>query len=156
MGVPDPTLLVPQGQSRALSSFYVSFGGGMRLVGEDYMLQELSHLGLTRKGFRTLCRNLGVPLIIGKKGACVDFFSFVSAFKSVTRPGEPDFALPGSRSRGIARSRTKDIDVEAVVDELVGGRSMFGMQTTPIQKNAIETAADRLKSTHAHRRGGRR
>lgn len=128
----------------------------MRLVGEDYMLQELSHLGLTRKGFRTLCRNLGVPLILGKKGACVDFFAFVSAFKSVTRPGEPDFALPGTRKSKAARARTKDIDVDAVVEELVGGRSMFGMPTTPVQKSAIETAADRLKSTHAHRRGGRR
>jgi hypothetical protein len=125
----------------------------MRLVGEDYMLAELSHLGLTRKGFRRLCRNLGVPLIICKKGACVDFFAFISAFKSVTRPGQPDFALPGSKSsHPAARTRKDDIDIPKVVDELVGGRAMFGMPTSAPQRQSIETAAHRLKATNSRRR----
>jgi len=42
---------------------YISFGGGMRLVGEDYIIRELAALGLTRRGFRQLCRQLNVPLI---------------------------------------------------------------------------------------------
>lgn len=150
LGVQDPTVLLPRGQSRALSSFYVSFGGGMRIVGEDYMLAELAHLGLTRKGFRRLCRNLGVPLIYCKKGACVDFFAFVTALKTVTRPGNPDFALPGSRARDVARARTErtgDVPRDEVVADLVGGRAMFGMATSAPQKNEISDASSRLSST---------
>jgi len=146
--VHNPTVLVPQGQSRALSSFYVSFGGGMRLVGEDYLMEELSHLGLTRRGFRKLCRKLGVPLIKGNKGACVDFFAFVTAFKTVTRPGNPDFALPGTKPRqGERTGRDEPIPVKDVVDELVGGRAMFGMSTSNVQKKEIESAAHRLART---------
>lgn len=160
LGGPDPTLgstgsglqdhtgLVPRGQTRGLSSFYVSFGGGLRLVGEDYLMQELSHLGLTRKGFRELCRRLGVPLIKAKKGACVDFFAFVSAFKAISRPGNPDFALPGARKTASdADHRAGDIPHKEVVDELVGGRAMFGMPTTNSQVQEIRDAGHRLRKT---------
>ena len=150
MGVQDHTVLLPQGQSRALSSFYVSFGGGMRIVGEDYMLAELSHMGLTRKGFRRLCKNLGVPVIYCKKGACVDFFAFVTALKTVTRPGNPDFAMPGSRARDVARARTErtgEVPRDEVVADLVGGRAMFGMATSTPQKNEISDATTRLSNT---------
>lgn len=153
-GLHDPTLLAPWGQSRALSSFYVSFGGGLRLVGEDYLMHELQHLGLTRKGFRELCRRLGVPLIKGNKGACVDFFAFVSAFKSISRPGNPDFALPGARKRRTdASERTSDIPHKEVVEELVGGRAMFGMGTTEAQKQEISDAGTRLRKTRRRLRG---
>lgn len=148
LGVQDSTLLLPRGQSRALSSFYVSFGGGMRLVGEDYMMAELSHLGLTRKGFRRLCKKLGVPLIKGNKGACVDFFAFVTALKSVTRPGNPDFALPGTKPRNGERTqRTEPIPTQEVVEELVGGRAMFGMSTPQVHKAAFDSAATRLQKS---------
>lgn len=114
-------------------------------MGEDYLMEELSHLGLTRKGFRKLCKNLGVPVIKGSKGACVDFFAFVTAFKSVTRPGQPDFALPGTKPRqGERTRRTGDIPVKEVVDELVGGRAMFGMSTPTVHKSAFDSAASRL------------
>lgn len=120
----------------------------MRLVGEDYLMEELSHLGLTRRGFRKLCRKLGVPLIKGNKGACVDFFAFVTALKSVTRPGNPDFALPGTKPQPGERStREGDIPVDDVVKELVGGRAMFGMSTSTAQKKEIESAASRLATT---------
>lgn len=116
----------------------------MRLVGEDYMIQSLAPLGMGRRGFRKLCRQLGVPIIFAGKGACVDLFTFVSALKSVTRHGCRDFSLPGALERKKhLRRRVGPIDVEGVVAELVGGRAMFGMPTSAPLRTEISDACRR-------------
>lgn len=116
----------------------------MRLVGEDYMIASLAPLGMGRRAFRKLCRQLGVPLIFAAKGACVDLFTFVSAMKAITRHGCPDFSLPGALERKKhARRRTEPLDVEGIVAELVGGRAMFGMPTSAPLRSQISDACRR-------------
>lgn len=157
--VQEYSVLAPRGQSRALSRFYVSFGGGLKLVGEDWMINELRALGLTRRSFRQLCRNLGVPLVRVGKGACVDFWAFVVALKAVTRGGQPDFVIPGAHmSHGWedARHQISADEVEkeraAIVREIVESRSMSGLVTPRQMSDNLETAVDRIRETRSRLR----
>ncbi len=73
----------------------ISFGAGVRLLGEDHYLKELEPLGLSRRGFRALCRALQVPMLHVGKRRFVDVLSFKLAMRAVVRVGHPDFLVPG-------------------------------------------------------------
>lgn len=159
-GYPDYRVLIPHAPSRGLSKFYVSFGGGLKLVGEDWLIQEMRPLGLTRRSFRQLCRNLGVPLIFAGRSACVDFWSFVVAMKAVTRNGQPDFVVPGARvgnewkrCRHTIDPKEVDTNREEIVSQIVAGRAMSGMTTSRSQVKQLDDAVDRLTETRTRIRG---
>jgi hypothetical protein len=159
-GYPDYRVPIPPAPSRGLSKFYVSFGGGLKLVGEDWMIQEMRPLGLTRRSFRQLCKNLGVPLIRAGRSACVDFWSFVVALKAVTRIGQPDFIVPGARVGNEWKKCRHRIDAKEIeenraeiVSQIVAGRAMSGVTTSKSQVKQLDNAVDRLSDTRVRIRG---
>lgn len=138
---------------------YISFGGGMRLVGEDYMIRELSALGLSKRGFRQLCRKLQVPLVHASKDrVLVDLIAFMIAMRTATRPGAPDFSLPGSQHRPGTRTSvpTEEIisNLDTTVSMLEQGRKMFGIVKPGTLRSAAGEAVSRLKDTQARIKHG--
>jgi hypothetical protein len=133
---------------------YISFGGGMRLVGEDYIIRELAALGLTRRGFRQLCRQLNVPLIHARGDrVLVDLIAFMLAMRTITRPGAPDFSLPGSQHRPGTRNSLPPQEIIDNLDETVSmleqGRKMFGIVKPGTLRSAAGEVVARLKDTQA-------
>lgn len=131
---------------------YISFGGGMRLVGEDYILRELAPLGLTKKGLRGLFRNLSIPLIHGPRDqVLVDLISFMIAMRTITRPGAPDFSLPGSKQRPKTRNKLPPQEmvdhIEQSVTLIEQGRKMFGIVKPGALRSAAGEVVSRLKDT---------
>lgn len=131
---------------------YISFGGGMRLVGEDYILRELAALGLSRRGLRQLFRQLNIPVIHapGDK-VLVDLIAFMLAMRTITRPGAPDFSLPGSKHRPKTRNSVPPqeiIDAMPETTELMDkGRKMFGIVQPGTLRSAAGEVVARLKET---------
>ena len=77
---------------------YISFGGGVRLVHESYMIQELKGCGLTKRSFRALCKAICCPLVyMSSNEAFVDPMTFQICMKAITRAGCPDFRFPKAR-----------------------------------------------------------
>jgi len=136
---------------------YISFGGGMRLVGEDYILRELAPLGLTKKGLRQLFRKLQVPLIHapGDK-ILVDLIAFMLAMRTITRPGAPDFSLPGSQHRPKTRTSVTPEEIVGALPDTVAlmehGRRMFGIVKPGTLRSAAGEVVTRLKDTQARLR----
>jgi hypothetical protein len=133
---------------------YISFGGGMRLVGEDYILRELSSLGLTKRGLRQLFRKLQVPIIHAPNDRIlVDLVAFMLAMRTITRPGAPDFSLPGSQHRpGTRTSVTPTEIIDALPDSVAlmeHGRKMFGIVKPGTLRSAAGEVVSRLKETQA-------
>lgn len=131
---------------------YISFGGGMRLVGEDYLIRELSALSLSRRGFRQLCRQLNVPLIHAKGDrVLVDLIAFMLAMRTITRPGAPDFSLPGSQHRPGTRNSIAPQEIIDNLDDTVSmleqGRKMFGIVKPGTLRSAAGEVVSRLKET---------
>ncbi len=133
---------------------YISFGGGMRLVGEDYMIRELSALGLSRRGFRQLCRKLQVPLIHAPGDRIlVDLIAFMLAMRTISRPGAPDFSLPGSQHRPGTRNSLPSQELIDAMPETVSllenGRKMFGIVKPGTLRSAAGEVVARLKDTQS-------
>lgn len=131
---------------------YISFGGGMRLVGEDYMIRELAPLGLSRRGFRRLCRQLHVPLIHAPGDRIlVDLIAFMLAMRTITRPGAPDFSLPGSQHRAGTRTTLAPQEIMEALPDTVAllehGRKMFGIVKPGTIRSAAGEVIARLKDT---------
>lgn len=69
----------------------------IRLVDEKDLWKQFARFGLSRRGFRALIRNLGVPLVITTDDtALVDVWSFACAFRAICSQGQPDFVMPGA------------------------------------------------------------
>ena len=133
---------------------YISFGGGMRLVGEDYILRELLPLGMNRRSLRKLFRQLSIPMLKGPKDTViVDLISFMLAIRTITRPGAPDFSLPGSQYRPNSRSKLPPQELidnlEQSVDLIEQGRKMFGIVKPGALRSAAGEVVARLKDTQA-------
>ena len=133
---------------------YISFGGGMRLVGEDYILRELAPLGLTKKGLRQLFRQLSIPIVQGPKDVVlVDLISFMLAMRTITRPGAPNFALPGSKHRPKTRRKLPAKELIDNLDQSVTlieqGRKMFGIVKPGTIRSAAGEVLARLTETQA-------
>jgi hypothetical protein len=133
---------------------YISFGGGMRLVGEDYILRELSPLGLTKRGLRQLFRKLQVPLIHAPGDrVLVDLIAFMLAMRTITRPGAPDFSLPGSQHRPGTRTSIEPTEIIDALPDSVSlmehGRKMFGIVKPGTLRSAAGEVVSRLKDTRS-------
>lgn len=131
---------------------YLSFGGGLRLLSEEYFLKELAPLGVTSKGFRALCRSLKVPLIYLGTKVFVDLSSFQLAMKAISRVGQPDFFAPGSRP--LKRNKWKGVkeldreyfeeNWEDVLSELIAGRKNHGLKSPQEVTDLARQAARRI------------
>jgi len=87
----------PKKKSR-VSLACLNIGQHTRLYSEDYFLQSLTPLGLTRKGFRSWMEALGVPLLEIGGTRFVDHLSLLIALRSTLRIGNPTFLVPGCRT----------------------------------------------------------
>lgn len=80
----------------------------IRLVDEKDLWKQFARFGMSRRGFRLLIRNLGVPLVVTTDStALVDVWSFACAFRTVCSQGQPDFVMPGAKvlSKGKKKGR---------------------------------------------------
>lgn len=127
----------------------IILGGGLRLLGEDHFIRELAPiLKFTRRGFRSLCRQLGVPLIYTASGVLVDHATFTLCLKAACRPGAPDFAMPGVHPTDLHKGVRNNIPTEelervtpAVQDMLIQSRRLHTMDRNHLQtmKKKLET-----------------
>lgn len=84
---------------------YISFGGGLRLLNEDYYLENMKGFIRSRRGFRGLCRAIQCPLVFGDMGqAYVDPVTFQICMKAITRAGGRDFLMPGAKNKNGKRT----------------------------------------------------
>ena len=137
---------------------YLTFGGGLRLFSDEYFIKELKPLGMTRKGFRGLCRALKVPLIHIGTSAMVDIVSFQMAMKSICRVGQEDFYVSGSEPiRKNKKRGNRELDMnyfnsqwETVLAELLAARKMQGVSTPQEVSSLARKAAKRLTEMSLH------
>lgn len=131
---------------------HISLGPGNRLYSEDSYLVELAPLGVTRRGFRSLLRALGVPTIELGRTRFVDNLSLALALRAVLALGKPDFLAPGCDTlrRG---GKSSSLDPEEVVTNytrfvgelLVSDRLSRGASPRQIRRAARRVAL-RLKA----------
>jgi hypothetical protein len=147
-----------QRMSNPDTQVYLSFGGGLRLFSEDYFIKELEPLGMTRRGFRSLCRSLKVPLVHIGTTAMVDITSFQLAMKAVCRVGQEDFYVPGCEPlRKNVKRGAKELDMEyfdrqweTVLADLIAARKMHGLTTPQDTVDQAKKAAKRLTDMALH------
>jgi hypothetical protein len=135
---------------------YISFGGGLRLLDEDYFIEELKGFIRSRRGFRGLCRAIGCPLIFVDQGkAFVDPVTFQICMKSITRAGAQDFAMPGAKSKNGKRTNLPYCRVSIppeeirtnwrwLVGELLAGKRLAKIGTPAQVKRAMLDLTTRL------------
>lgn len=135
---------------------YVSFGGGLRLLDEDYYLEELKGFIRSRRGFRGLCRAIGCPIIFADQGkAYVDPVTFQICMKAITRAGGRDFLMPGAKNKNGKRTNYPHARTEIppdeirshwrwLVGELCAGRRLAKIGTPAQVKRAMLDLTTRL------------
>lgn len=135
---------------------YVSFGGGLRLLSEDYYLENMKGFIRSRRGFRGLCRAIQCPLVFGDMGqAYVDPVTFQICMKAITRAGGRDFLMPGAKNKNGKRTNyphaRTEIPMEEIrtnwrwlVGELCAGRRLAKIGTPAQVKRAMLDLTTRL------------
>lgn len=141
---------------KRVSPSYVSFGGGLRLLDEDYYLDELKGFIRSRRGFRGLCRAIGCPLIFTDGGkAYVDPMTFQICMKAITRAGGRDFLMPGAKNKNGNRTNYPHARVSIppeeirqhwrwLVGELCAGKRLAKIGTPAQVKRAMLDLTTRL------------
>jgi hypothetical protein len=145
------------------SGLFLSFGSGVRLISEDQFLRQFMPAGLTRAGFRRLCRALTVPMIEIGSTRYVDMLSMLLALRSVLRVGEKDFLTPGCQTvrdqRDACRdkSTTRKLDTKRfqqnlhiTIAELVAASRINGVRLGSDLSSAATAAARRLALAGLH------
>lgn len=131
--------------------FYISLGGGVRLLSEDWYLLELP--GLTKRGFRSLCKALSVPMIEISSTRYVEATSFLLAMRAITRIGEPNFLAPGSETlrKNNKKDEITELDYkkfqknfEVIVAELLAAKKVQSGTVHLDIKEAAKKAASRM------------
>jgi hypothetical protein len=140
---------------------FLSFGTGVRLRSEDDFIR-LFPPGLTRKGFRSLCRALSVPMLEVGRTRYVDTLSLLLALRSILRVGEPDFLTPGchtlrnlaqaDRARCATRLDTSRFqrNLTSVISELVAASRINGVRLSASVSEAATKAAQRMVLAGIH------
>jgi hypothetical protein len=134
--------------------WYISFGSGLRFKHEDWYVRAFGN-GMTHRGFRALCRALGVPMLRVARERYVDMFSFEVAMRAVMRIGEPDFFVPGSATvrkthaeRRGARNKLDPTELKKnfafVVRDLLAARKVNDGQLTRDVIKGARRAAERM------------
>lgn len=151
IGAPPP-LTTPKSNR---SAFRLSLGS--RYYSEDYFIDALRHIGLTRRGFRAWCRALGVPIIFIGRGAYINARKFEIALEAVSHIGQPDFAAPGARKpprRAVTRLDPEFVrrNYDTFVGELlIGYIKPNGRKPQAIIDDAYRIARDWACYDIAHR-----
>jgi|TARA_R100001460_G_scaffold7154_2_gene18379 hypothetical protein len=133
---------------------FISFGAGVRLMAEDYYIEAMGN-GVTKRGFRALCRNLMVPMIEIGNTRYVDMLRFEIAMTAILRIGEDDFFTPGCKSsaqnRIPKRGKTK-LDPEKVLEnyeliasELLAAKRVNGVELTRAVQQSTRAAAEKMR-----------
>jgi hypothetical protein len=133
----------------------ISFGRGVRLMSEEYYINELRPFGINQaRGFRSLCRAICCPLVFFGRVGFVDPATFQICMKNLSMPGKRDFCATNSYMRKTAkknqkyRTRVNPAEIEQnwerVVRAILDSRRIRGLDTPPAQKAAIRTAAAEL------------
>ncbi len=135
---------------------YISFGSGLKLLSEEYYLENLKGFVRSRRGFRGLCRAIGCPLVFADQGrAYVDPVTFQICMKAITRAGGRDFLMPGAKNRNGNRTNyphaRASIPIEEIrthwrwlVGELCAGRRLARIGTPQHVKKAMLDLTTRL------------
>jgi len=138
------------------SPSYISLGGGLRLLSEEYYLENLKGFVRSKRGFRGLCRAIGCPLVFADQGnAFVDPVTFQICMKAVTRAGGRDFLMPGAKNKNGKRTNLpharSQIPIEELrthwrwlVGELMAGRRLARIGTPAQVKRAMLDLTTRL------------
>lgn len=130
-----------------------------RLYAEDLFLdpvQGLGAFGITRRGFRDLCKALSVPYIEIGNTRLIDALSFSLAMRAILRIGEPSFLAPGCFTLSKGRrpeDTTTSLDteklrgdaLERVLLELLASKKLALRASTPKIKEAAQAAAARMR-----------
>lgn len=136
----------------------IRLGMGVTLIHEDYFLNVLGPFGMTRKGFRSFCTALCVPMLqIGRgDNRFVDQTSFLIAMRHIMGIGQKNFAAPGSAFLADRRGDnfTTEVDREALMRnhevylaELIASYKLKGWQHLDVREEAVKAVARIL--THA-------
>ena len=124
----------------------------MTLYSEDYYLDALTPLGMTRRGFRAWLRALQVPTLEIGSVRYLDPWTFNLALKVIMRIGQPDFFAPGSM--GLRRGSHEGVstlapevferNVRYAIAELVSSKARPFNPPPPKVRKAAELAAQRM------------
>jgi hypothetical protein len=135
----------------------ISFGGSLKWLAEDRFAAEMS---LSKRNFRKLCRNLGVPMleVQGTRLVCLPMFEI--AMYAISRIGQPDFLTPGCETLSKNRASQYSTTVldphylasewEQIVAEMVKAKSL---KSGRMEKSAVENAREagrRLAAANVH------
>lgn len=143
-----------QRQTRNKKEVYAAFSlpDGITLYSEDYYLDALRPLGMSRRGFRAWLRCLSVPTLEVANTRYLDPWSFNLALKAILRIGEPDFFAPGSM--GLRRGHPAGVttldpatfrrNLRVVVAELVASKTRPYSPPPAQVKRAARLAAQRM------------
>jgi hypothetical protein len=143
--------MAPTRKQRRVNHAMLSFAPGNRLFSEDHFIDAFAPYGVTRRGFRALCRALSVPMLEVGATRFVDSFSFALAMRAITRIGEPDFVFPGAKKKKPPGSATTlnaarfKRDLAAIITEVLSSRHLSTLKAdrVAIRKAATE-AAERM------------
>ncbi len=124
-----------------------SLGGGLRWVHESRFCDELQ---MTPKGFRRLCRQLGVPMLHIHEDWLVNLHMFRIGMWAACRFGQPDFLVPGceqiSKGRKPARHQATSVTREYIeknlpmlIEEINKARVMDGIE---LEQRTIDESRD--------------
>lgn len=133
---------------------YINIGGGIRFLSAEYFLRELAPMGMSMRGFRALCKAIGVPMIRMGRTWLVELFAFQQGMKAISRPGQPDFLAPGCDLKASANkpeNHQVELDPEyyekhreEITKELLQARTLAGLPTPEDTEKGAKAAAQRL------------
>lgn len=138
-----------------VSRAVIAFSPGNRLVSEDHFLAQLAPVGMTRRGFRSLCRALLVPTLELGSTRFLDAYSFSLALRAILRVGQPDFLAPGCTTLRKARTHPTDATTtldpayfekhaSIVIAELLSMRRFTDLKVTREVVDAAREASQRM------------
>lgn len=126
----------------------------MRFLSADYFVREMQPLGMTMRGFRGLCKALGVPMLRIGRTWVVELFSFHTAMRAIMRIGQPDFLAPGcdykasgGEKKGMTTTLSREYyeeNFEALIGEMLAARAVHGLPSPRATVRAAKQAAKRL------------
>lgn len=124
----------------------IQLGPSIRLLIEDWYIRAFGS-GVTRRGFRALCRAIGVPIIRVGQHNYVEMSRMELAFSAICSLGASNFAIPGSRhAHKVPDDFTSTLDVaeldyENIVREMNVCRSLAtGELLDALQRKAKQVA----------------
>jgi hypothetical protein len=140
----------------------LNLGGGVKLYSESHFLREFAKFGFTRRGFRSLLRRLGVPLIEFPNGKYfVNPQQLRLAFHAISRLGRPSFIATPGVSRKLSEKfpgthtavlepdyLTKNLD--HMIAEMVAARLTPGKRATKDMIKSMTGSADQFQLASAN------